>query len=269
MTIGVSVWQPIQIVVWAGSCFAVPLDQIHKLFNLLLFTPNDVYRKRDATMCFPDVPQLHHKLFHLRSGSRISSIFWEFGFTVITPSVHNVSSTDSSLKNVDIVLGPGVPNICFCKSIWLDNFEIDKSTGQPVPVPAWGAAHVGDCTEITMILDSMDAQKHSWPRSRSMASKEFASFVRPRLSSTTLIMHGFAILTALSPHHISTNSSRSAEILCAGLTMLSDKVDLTSCWFNVQADNCPKEVKNNCTLRLLAFWVALHRVAGAEMNFFV
>lgn len=130
-----------------------------------------------------------------------------------------------------------------------------------------GAANVGECTEITMILDSMDAQKHSWPRSRSMASKEFASFVRPRLSSTTLIMHGFAILTALSPHHISTNSSRTAEILCAGLTMLSKKVDLTSCFLNVQADNCSKEVKNNCTMRLLALWTALHRINGAEMNF--
>ena len=41
-----------------------------------------------------------------------------------------------------------------------------------------GATMLGEI-EVTAILDSMDAQKHAWPRSRSMACKEFASFNRP------------------------------------------------------------------------------------------
>lgn len=113
----------------------------------------------------------------------------------------------------------------------------------------------------------MDSQKHSWPRSRSMSSKEFSSFARPRLSSTTLLIHGFLCLVALSPHLVSTNSSRSAEILCAGLTTISKRIDLTSCFLNIQADNCVKEIKNNGTLRLVAMWVALHRICGAELSF--
>lgn len=49
--------------------------------------------------------------------------------------------------------------------------------------------------------------------------------------------------------------------------MVAQKTELTSCFINVQADNCTKEIKNNSTLRLMAMWVALHKVAGAELNF--
>lgn len=45
--------------------------------------------------------------------------------------------------------------------------------------------------EVTAILDSMDAAKHAWPRSPLMNSKEFSSFNRPRLTSTTLLVHGY------------------------------------------------------------------------------
>lgn len=63
-------------------------------------------------------------------------------------------------------------------------------------------------TTICCILDSFDAAKHSWPRSRKMDSKEFASFNRPRLSSTSLIIHAHHVTTCLSHHVTSTNSSR-------------------------------------------------------------
>ena len=123
--------------------------------------------------------------------------------------------------------------------------------------------------EVSIILDSMDSQKHSWPRSTSMYSKEFASFQRPRLTSTSLIIHGHLTLLALSPHICSSNSSRTAEILCHGLTLLHRQrgMDLSGVFLHLQADNCSKEVKNNGTLRLCAMWVALHKIKGAEVSF--
>lgn len=139
----------------------------------------------------------------------------------------------------------------------------------------WGARAVsrlsattlGSC-QITMILDSMGAQRHSWPRSQCMAAKEFSSFNRPRLANTTLIIHGFAVVTALSSHLVPTNASRSIEILAGGLTMLHQRgIDLTTIFLNVQADNCCKEVKNNGTIRFLAMKTALHCLGGAEVNF--
>lgn len=113
----------------------------------------------------------------------------------------------------------------------------------------------------------MDAQKHSWPRSRNMSSKEFSSFSRPRLASTTLIIHGFSVTTALTPHVCSTNSSRTCELISLGLTNLSKQLDLTKVFLNVQADNCVKEVKNNTVLRMLAMWICLGKVAGGELTF--
>ena len=128
------------------------------------------------------------------------------------------------------------------------------------------ATTLGEC-EITMILDSMDAQKHSYPRSNNMFSKEFASFVRPRLSSTTLLIHGFLVLLALSSPLCTSNSSRTQEIICHGLSLLQNKLDFRSVFLRLQADNCSREVKNNGCLRMLSLWTALHKISGAELSF--
>ena len=120
---------------------------------------------------------------------------------------------------------------------------------------------------ITMILDSMDAQKHSWPRSRSMLSKEFNGLNRPRLSNTTLIVHGHLISMALSPHWVTTGSSRSTELLANALSCLSQTKELRNTFLHVQADNCTKEVKNNCLIRALSLWTCRRMIRGAQMCF--
>ena len=121
--------------------------------------------------------------------------------------------------------------------------------------------------QICGILDSMDAQKHSWPRSQCMYSKEFASFNRPRLSQTSLLIHGFGVTMALTPHTSSTNSSRSAEILAHGFTRVAQRVDMSKAFINIQGDNCTKEVKNNCILRLISMWTCLGKISGGQMSF--
>lgn len=128
------------------------------------------------------------------------------------------------------------------------------------------ATTLGEC-EVTCILGSMDAQKHSWPRSRAMSSKEFASFCRPRLTSTSLIIHGFSVTVALSPNICSANSSRSTEILAHGFSQLSTRLDLRKVRICIQADNYTKEIKNNGTLRLIGMWTALRKIAGGELSF--
>jgi hypothetical protein len=120
---------------------------------------------------------------------------------------------------------------------------------------------------ITAILDSMDAQKHSWPRSKNMNSKEFCSFTRPRLTSTSLIIHGHSITLALSPSTLTSNSSRTSEILAHGLTLLSRKLDMRGAHLSLQGDNCCKEVKNNGQLRLLGCWIASGKLKSADLSF--
>ena len=121
--------------------------------------------------------------------------------------------------------------------------------------------------QVTSILDSMDAAKHAWPRSRSMQSKEFASFVRPRLTSTSLIVHGYMVLLALSPSLVTTGSARTAEILAAGLTKLATKLDMRCVFLELQADNSAKEVKNIGMLRVVALWICLHKLGAAQISF--
>ena len=117
------------------------------------------------------------------------------------------------------------------------------------------------------ILDSMDAAKHAWPRSHNMLAKDFSSFNRPRLTSTTMILHGHSVVTALSPSNCSSNSSRTAEIVSYSLTLASKSVDLRPVTLSLQGDNCPRELKNNTLLRVLAGWVARSRLKAAELSF--
>ena len=123
-------------------------------------------------------------------------------------------------------------------------------------------------TVITAILDSMGVDRHAWPKSKCMSSKEFASWARPRLSSTTLLIHGHVALTVLSPHFVSCNSSRSTEILSHGLSLVSrDGVDLRGTHLQIQGDNCSKELKNNCILLWAAQQVAMRRLGSCTASF--
>ena len=123
-------------------------------------------------------------------------------------------------------------------------------------------------TTVTAIIDSMDCAKHSWPKAQCMSAKEFASWPRPKLSSTTLLIHGFVQLTVMSPHFVSSNSSRTIEILSHGLSALvADGYDLRSTHLVLQGDNASKELKNNSVLQWAASQVALMRVHQCTLSF--
>ena len=123
--------------------------------------------------------------------------------------------------------------------------------------------------ELCCILDSMDMQKYAWPKSKIMLAKEFATWARPRMACTSMLIHGHVAFTALTHHCLSTNSSRTAEILSAGMTFLSkmSRIDFSKIFLSLQADNASKEVKNNCMVRHLSMQIALGRLRGAQMCF--
>lgn len=116
------------------------------------------------------------------------------------------------------------------------------------------------------ILDSMDQAKHCWPRSAAMASKEFNSWPRPKMSSTTLILHGHGVCVALSPPNVATNSSRTVEILSWGMTKcVQHGVDWRRVHLSLHSDNCAKECKNQTVLRFLGYSIATHRLRAATL----
>ena len=120
---------------------------------------------------------------------------------------------------------------------------------------------------VTGILDSMDMAKYCWPRSPTMLSKELCTFNRPKMSSTALLLHGHSCTFSLSPHNVTCNSSRTAEILAHGLTALARTHDLRSVFLHLQADNASKEVKNQTLLRICALWVARRQIKGIQLSF--
>lgn len=129
------------------------------------------------------------------------------------------------------------------------------------------AAGSPSCSEVTAILDSFDQAKHAFPRSEAMSAKDFNSWARPKMSATTLILHGDGVVHALSPPHIPGNSSRTIEILSAGMTRcVQNGVDWRHCALHLQSDNCAKECKNQSVLRFLATMVATHRLKSARLS---
>ncbi|CAL1126004.1 unnamed protein product [Cladocopium goreaui] len=75
------------------------------------------------------------------------------------------------------------------------------------------------------------------------------------------------VLLALSPSLVTSGSSRTCEILSAGLSKLAAKIDFRSVWLNLQADNSSKEVKNVGALRLVGLWICLRKLGGAQISF--
>ena len=146
------------------------------------------------------------------------------------------------------------------RMIYWERRGISRLCAQSTPDEATGPV-------LTCILDSMDASKHAWPRSRALGSKDFQSFVRPRLTHTSVICHGRCVYSILSPPDMPANSSRTVEILGVALTNISKTVDLRRYHVNVQGDNCCREVKNQSTLRMAAVLTSNHLVRSFSVTF--
>lgn len=122
-------------------------------------------------------------------------------------------------------------------------------------------------TEVSVILDGMDQAKHAYPKSASMASKEFNSWSRPRLAATTLIAHGHAIVVGLSPDNVPCAGSRTMELVAYLLTKPLNYVDWRATFLFLEADNCTKELKHQTSLRMLATMVGQYRLRGVQLSY--
>lgn len=120
---------------------------------------------------------------------------------------------------------------------------------------------------ICGILDSMDVAKHAWPRTPLMLSKQLCTFNRPKLTSTTFLIHGHHCTINLSPHCATANSSRTLEIVNHSLTVLASRIDLRCTSLHLQADNCSREVKNQTLIWALALYVSRRQLHSSQLGF--
>ncbi|CAE7308274.1 unnamed protein product, partial [Symbiodinium sp. CCMP2456] len=73
-----------------------------------------------------------------------------------------------------------------------------------------------DSQTLSLIIDSVDQQKCSWPRARAFKSKQFDAFQRPRLHVTACLAHGYSALIFLSHSDVSQCGSTTVEEILGG-----------------------------------------------------
>ncbi|CAK9044016.1 Uncharacterized protein SCF082_LOCUS25066, partial [Durusdinium trenchii] len=121
--------------------------------------------------------------------------------------------------------------------------------------------------QIVLAIDTMDHSKYAYPRDLAVASKDFASWVRPTLSATGCIVHGWCCGLYMSESFMAHNSSWTSELVANCIHRLSQipQLDLKQCELIVVGDNSSKETKNNTLLRMLSGLVAARRLKSATM----
>ena len=123
---------------------------------------------------------------------------------------------------------------------------------------------------ITAIIDSMDHSKFGVPKSVAIFSKQFGQFIRPTLSTTCCIIHGYCTLFYMSEPHVAHDSSWTAEVLAHALHVLQGEfphLDLRRCHLSLHGDNSSKELKNNCCVQLMSSLVSTRRLRSAALQF--
>lgn len=105
--------------------------------------------------------------------------------------------------------------------------------------------------ETILVLDGMDQGKFAYPRSDLFRSKDLAGFNRPRAHISGCILHGRMVLFTVSPSTLPKDANAAIETTAHCLHLLSKHIPLRRLILNIQADNTPREVKNNHYLRWL------------------
>lgn len=110
---------------------------------------------------------------------------------------------------------------------------------------------------VTIIIDGMDQSKFCYPRHRCLKSKEFQNFQRPRAHIVGMLIHGRAIIFAVSEPDVHKDASTHVELLAFALTKLEQQgVQLAELSLRIQCDNTPREVKNNVVTAYLTSLVS-------------
>ncbi len=121
---------------------------------------------------------------------------------------------------------------------------------------------------IVITVDSMDHSKYSYPKSMAMGSKDYSNFIRPTLTCTAALVHGFATVIVLAEPYVHQTSSWSCDVVAHCLHILAQvpELDLSQCELVVFGDNSSKELKNNSICRLLGALCNCYKIKRGELR---
>lgn len=123
--------------------------------------------------------------------------------------------------------------------------------------------------QLVIALDSMERAKFAWPRHECMSAKDFAKFLRPTLSVTGCIAHGWAAGLFVSDMFVQKDSAYTIECISHMLHRLSQNpsLNLRETEVVLIGDNASKEMKNNGLMRLLSGLVLTKRIRCGSLMF--
>ena len=122
--------------------------------------------------------------------------------------------------------------------------------------------------DLLIISDGMDQQKFTLPRHKTMKSKTFDGWNRPRLHVAAAIAHGWCLNFFVSEGNLCKDSNTSIEILAHTLSEVSRSgCDLAAATVTFQADNTCREVKNGIVMRWCSALVSDNRVKECALSF--
>lgn len=119
---------------------------------------------------------------------------------------------------------------------------------------------------MTIIVDSVDHSKFTYPRALALGAKEFAKFLKPTLQVTAGICHGRAVFLFIREHFVQHDSSWSCDIVANMLHRVAEtepnmrEMDLYLC-----GDNSSKEIKCNAMCRMVSGLVSCHRLRSGSI----
>lgn len=120
---------------------------------------------------------------------------------------------------------------------------------------------------VTMVTDGMDQSKFCLPRHEAMRSKDFGSFIRPKLHISAIIAHGWHVIFQISPPDLPKDSNASIELISHSLTVLQKQgANLRDLHVNIQSDNTCRECKNSPMIRYLSSLVSSRTIRSAALN---
>ena len=138
----------------------------------------------------------------------------------------------------------------------------------------WALRHASRMRDniLVIIIDSMDKAKFAWPRYPwARLPKNVEGLIRPRLSLTAAIAHGYVTNFFLASERVNHGPDCFLEQLCTTIQDVSDMCREKG-WsmpehLVVQADNTVAQCKNNWANLAMAFLVMTRKFKSATMNY--
>jgi len=140
----------------------------------------------------------------------------------------------------------------------------------------WNLRFASRCHQdvLVIIIDSMDKTKFAWPRYPwGQRPHELGDLVRPRISFTIAMAHGFCVDMYAAPEELNHGSDAFLEVLCRTITNVRRICQERNIPFPrhlvIQSDNTVAQAKNQYVMVFLAVLVSRRLFMTANILFLV